>query len=66
VVTEFALSVAYKLQAARMLKMVVKIPWRHAAKRRLMAAWRRQDSSFAVDTEWGDKFRTESGSFIAV
>jgi hypothetical protein len=25
-----------------------------------------QDSSFAVDTEWGDKFQMEFGPFIAV
>jgi hypothetical protein len=65
VVTEFALPATELTKRLGLLKMIVENPYRRAAIRRQMAAWRGQDLSFAVDTGWGDKFRTEFGSFIA-
>jgi hypothetical protein len=44
--------------------MIVKIPRRHAAIRQKRRGGA-QYISFDLDTEWGDKFRTGSGSFIA-
>jgi hypothetical protein len=66
VVTEFALPAAHTLQAARIVKNDRENP--QAPRRHQPAAvcGGAQDLSFIVDTEWGDKFRTESGSFIAV
>jgi hypothetical protein len=61
VITEFALPATYTLQAAQIVKNDRDNP--QAPRRRRRGGG--QDSSFAVDTEWGDKFRTESGSLIA-
>jgi hypothetical protein len=62
VVTEFALPAAHKLQAAQIVKNDRENP---QTPRRHPRRGGAQNSSFAVDTEWGDKFRTEFGSFIA-
>jgi hypothetical protein len=66
VITEFALPATRTYRRLGLLKLIVENPGRRAA--HPSAGWRRggrQDSSFDLDTEWGDKFRTESGSFIA-
>jgi hypothetical protein len=66
VISKFALPAARKITGRRgSSKMIVVFPGLRRNPAKNCGGGGGQDSSIALDTEWGDKFRTESGSFIA-
>jgi hypothetical protein len=66
VVSKFALPAAQKINGRRgSSKMIVVFPGVRRNPAKNCGEGGGQDSSIALDTKWGDKFRTGSGSFIA-